>query len=169
MASPPSLGFSQAFCLGTSPHLTSYMPRIACLLTQGAAECYFGGSCPPSQLPEERPHRGKGSSSLGAFEAQGGEGLPCAPDLGGPGSAPHLPPWEESRETMGRGALAPEDRPAGSQAWVWRRGVGHALPTARRKSSRRAGGGWGLPTGAPDGKGILGRGGEGLLQCHLLD
>ena len=97
--------FPRRFCLGTSPHLTSYMPRIACLLTQGAGECCFGGSCPPSQLPEERPHRGKGSS-LGAFEAQGGEGLPCAPDLGGPGSAPHLPPWEESRETMGRGALA---------------------------------------------------------------
>lgn len=95
VASPPSPGFSQAFCLRTSPPLTSYMPRItswpALLTPRGLLN-----AAAPSQLPEERPHRGKGSS-LRAFEAQGGEGLPCAPDpaaggAGGVSSAPTPPP-----------------------------------------------------------------------------
>lgn len=41
-----------------------------------------------------------------------------------------------------------------------------ALPTASGKSFRRAGGGWGLPTGAPDVKGMVERGRQGLSQHY---
>lgn len=89
------------------------------------------GQLSPSQLPEERPCRGKGLS-LQAFEAWGGEGLPCAPDLGGQAQPPHLPPWEESQGTMGHGALAP------TQA-SWHSGEGWAgcgsLPSPQQAES----------------------------------
>ena len=91
---------------------------------------------------------------------------------GGGGKAqpppPHLPPWEENQGTMGSGGLAPTLASWQSGEGV-RRGCEHAHPTASRKSFRRAGGSWGSPTGALDVEGILGRGGEGSLQCHLLD
>lgn len=121
VASPPSPGFSQAFCLRTSPPLTSYMPRItswpALLTPRGLLN-----AAAPSQLPEERPHRGKGSS-LRAFEAQGGEGLPCAPDpaAGGGGGgklSPHPPTSHRGRKTKEQWAVEAwlPRWPAGSQA-----------------------------------------------------
>lgn len=89
--------------------MTSCMPRITswpALLTPRELLNAALGAAAPLTAPRGEALQGQGLS-LQAFEAWGGEGLPCAPDLGGQAQPPYLPPWEESQETIGRAALAP--------------------------------------------------------------
>lgn len=89
--------------------MTSCMPRITswpALLTPRELLNAALGAAAPLTAPRGEALQGQGLS-LQAFEAWGGEGLPCAPDLGGQAQPPYLPPWEESQGTIGRAALAP--------------------------------------------------------------
>lgn len=140
-ASPPSPGFSQAFCPGP-PSCDLLMPRIPsclCRSLPGAAECCFGGSCPPRHAQREAPQW--------PLKPQVGEGLPC---VGGE--------WRNNgqwRAGSKAGQLAVRQ---GCGVEVGRGGGwrGHDLP--RQAKGLESWSSWWPPTGAPGAEGVLGRG-----------
>ena len=128
--------------------MTSCMPRITswpALLTPRELLNAALGAAAPLTAPRGEALQGQGLS-LQAFEAWGGEGLPCAPDLGGQAQPPYLPPWEESQGTMGRGALAPT--PASWHSGEGG-GVGACPPHSKRKVLQESWWWLGSPHGGP--------------------